>query len=214
MPETAWAVNGYPPGSSRAILADPVLISSNAFRHVISGSLSLAFLAHTCRALRRDFSADAQHERLLTVAPCSGLRPPPAGRPRRTTSPKGQPLHLRCSTASVDSIFYIDPLVAFRVHTRDAAPEIRTITAGLARRTPVSRPARDRDSRGQAAQESTAHLPASLALFPMSAAWPRAELMGHRAGPWGRAIRATIRTTLPTRTPVRVITTICPESPI
>ena len=26
------------------------------FRHVISGSLSLAFLAHTCRAQRRDFS--------------------------------------------------------------------------------------------------------------------------------------------------------------
>jgi hypothetical protein len=31
------------------------------FRHVISGSLSLAFLAHTCRAQRRDFSRDAHH---------------------------------------------------------------------------------------------------------------------------------------------------------
>jgi hypothetical protein len=50
MPETTWAVLGYPPGSSRAIQADPVLISSRAFRHVISGSLALAFSAHTCRA--------------------------------------------------------------------------------------------------------------------------------------------------------------------
>ena len=58
-----------------------------AFRHVISGSLALAFLAHTCRAHARDFSADAQHERLLTAAPRGGLRPPPAGRSRRTTSP-------------------------------------------------------------------------------------------------------------------------------
>ena len=39
--------------------------------------------------------------RLLTSAPCGGLQPPPAGRPRRTTNPTtGQPLHLRCSTTS------------------------------------------------------------------------------------------------------------------
>ena len=32
--------------------------------------------------------------RLLTDAPCGGLRPPPAGRPRRTTGPKDRLLHL------------------------------------------------------------------------------------------------------------------------
>jgi hypothetical protein len=32
-----------------------------AFRHVVSGSLALAFMAHTCRAHGRDFSADAHH---------------------------------------------------------------------------------------------------------------------------------------------------------
>jgi hypothetical protein len=32
--------------------------------------------------------------RLLTDAPCGGLRPPPTGRPRRTTGPKNRPLHL------------------------------------------------------------------------------------------------------------------------
>jgi hypothetical protein len=30
-------------------------------RHVISGSLALAFVIHTCRAHRRDFSHDAHH---------------------------------------------------------------------------------------------------------------------------------------------------------
>ena len=47
--------------------------------------------------------------RLLTAAARGGLQPPPAGRPRRTTSPnRAWPLHLRCSTASISSIFYID----------------------------------------------------------------------------------------------------------
>ena len=56
MPQTTWAVNGYPPGSSQAIHADPVLISSNAFRHVISGSLSLALLGpHLPRSTARLF---------------------------------------------------------------------------------------------------------------------------------------------------------------
>jgi hypothetical protein len=57
MPETTWAVLGYPPGSSRTMQASPVLISPRAFRHVISGSLALAFLAHTCRAHGAAFPA-------------------------------------------------------------------------------------------------------------------------------------------------------------
>jgi hypothetical protein len=56
--------------------------------------------------------------RLLTSAPRGGLRPPPAGRPRRTTSPEEpappSPMQHRISR----SIFYIRSPSAFRVHTR------------------------------------------------------------------------------------------------
>jgi hypothetical protein len=50
MPDTARPVSRLPPGSSRGILSTPVLVPPMLFRHVISGSLSLAFSAHTCRA--------------------------------------------------------------------------------------------------------------------------------------------------------------------
>jgi hypothetical protein len=107
MPETTWAVDGYPPGSSRAIHADPVSISSRTFRHVISGSLALAFLAHTCRA----HGATFPHTLTTTALDRSSLR-------WFTTSPRravaedhriNRPLHLRCSTAPIKPIFYIRP---------------------------------------------------------------------------------------------------------
>src|SRR5207253_10502994 len=61
-PDTAWPVDRLPPGSSQAVRSGLVSMSSvGPFRRVISGLLSLAFLAHTCRAHRRDFSANAQH---------------------------------------------------------------------------------------------------------------------------------------------------------
>ena len=47
MPDTAWAVSRSPPGSSRGNDSPPVSMSSLRFRHVIGGSLSLAFSAHT-----------------------------------------------------------------------------------------------------------------------------------------------------------------------
>jgi len=47
MPDGTWAVSRYPPGWSRAKIPNPVSPSSQSFRHVISGSLTLAFLAHT-----------------------------------------------------------------------------------------------------------------------------------------------------------------------
>ena len=45
-------------------------------RHVISGSLALAFVIHTCRAQRRDFSRDAHHHGSLPqqLAVVCGLR--------------------------------------------------------------------------------------------------------------------------------------------
>ena len=54
----------------------------------------------------------------LTAAPCGGLRPPPTGRPRRTTGPNDRPPHLRYSTASVDPIFYIESPSTFLVALR------------------------------------------------------------------------------------------------
>ncbi len=58
------------------------------FRHVISGSLSLAFLAHTCRAHRRDFSRDAHHHdslpQQLTVVCGLRLHGDRGGPPSRT----------------------------------------------------------------------------------------------------------------------------------
>src|SRR5215218_6210680 len=56
---------------------DPVLMPLAVFRHVISGLLSLAFVVHTCRALRRDFSAtlttpalDRRSSRWFGASPC------------------------------------------------------------------------------------------------------------------------------------------------
>ncbi len=60
--------------------------------------------------------------RLLTAAACGGLRPPPAGRSRRTTSPEGRPLHLRCSTASISPIFYIEPPCCVSCSHEDRPP--------------------------------------------------------------------------------------------
>jgi hypothetical protein len=55
-------------------------VISLAFRHVISGSLALAFLAHTCRAHGRDFSAtltttalDRSSLRWFATSPCRAV---------------------------------------------------------------------------------------------------------------------------------------------
>jgi hypothetical protein len=47
MPDTTWPVSRHPPGSSRSSGSAPVSMSSFPFRHVISGSLTFAFLADT-----------------------------------------------------------------------------------------------------------------------------------------------------------------------
>ena len=100
MPDTTWPVSRHPPGSSRSSGSAPVSMSSLPFRHVISGSLTFAFWP-TPDALNGAPSPQRSAPRPLTDAPYGGLQPPPAGRLRRTTNPTtGQPLHLRCSTAS------------------------------------------------------------------------------------------------------------------
>ena len=63
------------------------------FRHVISGSLALASLNHTCRNLVPTFPQRSPPS-LLTTAACGGLRSTPDCRPRRAF------LHLSYSYAS------------------------------------------------------------------------------------------------------------------
>src|SRR4249920_766594 len=63
------------------------------FRHVISGSLALASLNHTCRNLVPTFPQRSPPS-LLTTAACGGLRSAPDCRPRRAF------LHLSYSYAS------------------------------------------------------------------------------------------------------------------
>src|SRR6476469_2311331 len=62
------------------------------FRHVISGSLALASLNHTCRNLVPTFPQRSPPS-LLTTAACGGLRSTPDCRPRRAL------LHLSYSYA-------------------------------------------------------------------------------------------------------------------
>ncbi len=64
----------------------PGFDATQIFRRVISGSLSLAFLVHTCRARGATFPRRSP-PRLLTAAAHGGLRPPPARRPRRAARP-------------------------------------------------------------------------------------------------------------------------------
>src|SRR3954452_18694516 len=54
-PDTAWPVSRCLPGSSRSRGATPVLVSSEAFRCVIGGSLALVSRIHTGRGHRRAF---------------------------------------------------------------------------------------------------------------------------------------------------------------
>src|SRR6202011_3212515 len=63
------------------------------FRHVISGSLALASLNHTCRNPFPTFPQRSPPS-LLTTAACGGLRSTPDCRPRRAI------LHLSYSYAS------------------------------------------------------------------------------------------------------------------
>jgi hypothetical protein len=87
-PDTTWPVSRHPPDSSRGRKESPVSMPPIIFRRVISGSLALAFVIHTCRAHGATFPRRSP-PRLLTAAARGGLRPPPAERPRRATKPKG-----------------------------------------------------------------------------------------------------------------------------
>ena len=128
--------------------------------------------------------------RLLTAAACGGLRPPPAGRPRRTTNPTGRPLHLRCSTASISPIFYIDLLLRF-VFTR--GPTAFTERPALRRPRPRSSHSRAVTPRERSTclllVRSSDHLHADAAVVGCSFRTKGATRVGR-----GRCLPAPVRT--------------------
>ena len=106
MPDAIWAVSRLPPDLSRSPGHAPV---STPLRKLTTRQQRFAFARlpdpHLTRSSPRLFRS-AHHERHLTDAACGDLRPPPAGRPRRTY------LHLLHSTAS--SGLYIEPSFSVR----------------------------------------------------------------------------------------------------
>src|SRR5438132_11098043 len=80
------------------------------FRHVISGSLALASLNHTCRNLVPTFPQRSPPS-LLTTAACGGLRSTPDCRPRRAL------LHLSYSYAPPCGPALLVTQCHFRTHT-------------------------------------------------------------------------------------------------
>lgn len=112
MPETAWAVNGYPPDSSRGSLTTPVSISSD----LISTRQRQRALAH--RSSSRT-SPDAIQPRLFprrspqrssANAARGGLEPLPAERLRRANN-----LHLSHSTALSEAPSLPPPALVFTI---------------------------------------------------------------------------------------------------
>jgi len=113
MPDTTWAVSGYPPDSSRSSVATPVSMLSNSFRHVHDRELS--FIAHlpgppdmitSCLFPRRS------RQRSSANAPRGSLEPSSARRLWRATTSI-----LSCSTAAHETT--ILPCLAFRVHVHN-----------------------------------------------------------------------------------------------
>jgi hypothetical protein len=108
MPDAIWAVSRLPPDLSRSPGHAPV---STPLRFITTRQQRFALARlpdpHLDAIIAAPFRS-AHHERHLTDAACGGLRPPPAGRPRRTY------LHLLHNTASSGS--YIKPPSAFVAH--------------------------------------------------------------------------------------------------
>jgi len=106
MPDAIWAVNRLPPDSSRSPGHAPV---STPLEFVTTRHQRFAHARlpdpHLTRSSPRLFRS-AHHAQHLTDAAHGGLRPPPAGRPRRTY------LHLSHSTASGSS--YIETSFSVR----------------------------------------------------------------------------------------------------
>src|SRR5665213_492849 len=70
MPDTTWPISRHSPGSSRDKETYPVLMSSSAFRHVLSGLLSFAFIGSYLTRSKARLFPQRSPPRLLTAAAC------------------------------------------------------------------------------------------------------------------------------------------------
>ena len=111
MPDTTWPISRTPARLIPGWVGRPVSMSSNADFDTSSVDRSRSSSWPTPDALKARLAPRRSPPRLLTAATRGGLRPPPAGRPRRPTSRSDWPLHLRCSTASTGPTFHIDLLM-------------------------------------------------------------------------------------------------------
>jgi hypothetical protein len=90
MPDTAWPVNGHPPGSSRDYPPAPVSMPANLFRHVNGYNARLP----DPRLTREPGLLPHRSPRQSSAnAAVGGLKPPPAGRLRRANNPSSPAEH-------------------------------------------------------------------------------------------------------------------------
>ena len=90
MPDTAWPVNGHPPGSSRDYPPAPVSMPANLFRHVNGYNARLP----DPRLTREPGLLPHRSPRQSSAnAAVGGLKPPPAGRLRRANNPSSPAQH-------------------------------------------------------------------------------------------------------------------------
>jgi hypothetical protein len=89
MPDTTWPISRTPARLIPGWAGRPVSMSSNADFDTSSMDRSRSPSWPTPDALRARLAPRRSPPRLLTAAARGGLRPPPAGRPRRPTSPIG-----------------------------------------------------------------------------------------------------------------------------
>ena len=155
MPDTAWPISRHPPGSSQAVSSSPVSMSSKADFDTSSVDRLRSPSWSTPAALTARLFPRRSPPRLLTAAARGGLRPPPAGRPRRTTSPERpappSPMQHRINQSDLLHRFL---LVAFVAHAR------RLLRHGWS--SPSNGAARCRGSSGSTLRSARSWLPEPL----------------------------------------------------
>jgi hypothetical protein len=123
MPDAIWAVSRLPPDLSRDPGLAPV---STPLRFLTTRHQRFALARlpdpHLTRSSPRLFR-NAHHERHLTDAACGGLKPPPAGRPRRTY------LHLPYSTAVNEALHHFGLPSSVRDTRPAQTPALTDLTA-------------------------------------------------------------------------------------
>ena len=156
MPDAAWAVNGYPPGSSQG--RDATLVPTSS--HCVSTRQRQRTLAHRSSsrpvpdAVEPRLSPRRSAQRSSANAPVGGLKPPPEGRLQRAKQPPSLLQH----HIQRNHHLPIRPASCVRVHniSRTAPhPAAWSSTSSLLQRS-CSHPSwhRDRQSRAPSAGQS------------------------------------------------------------